>query len=50
MKEKQNIVNFINHLSRNDFKRANRDLATIVNEKVKQRIIAANKELGATKR
>jgi hypothetical protein len=45
MNTKQTISKFINHVTRNDFKKADIQLAAIVNEKIKQRIIAADKKL-----
>ena len=47
MNDKQNIVNFIKHVSSNDFKKANNALAAVVNEKIKQRIQAADRKLAA---
>ena len=45
MNEKKDIINFIKHVSSNDFNRANQALAAVVNEKIKQRIQAADKQL-----
>jgi len=45
MDTKQSISKFINHVARNDFKKADTQLAAIVNEKIKQRIVAADKKL-----
>jgi len=45
MNTKQTIAKFVNHVARNDFKKADQQLAAIVNEKIKQRIQAADKKL-----
>jgi hypothetical protein len=45
MNEKKNIVSFINHVTNNEFKRADAALAAVVNEKIKQRIADANRAL-----
>ena len=46
---KENTINFIKHVSNNDFKKADSALAAIVNEKIKQRIAIANQNLSAQK-
>lgn len=45
MNEKKDIINFIKHVSSNDFNRANQALAAVVNEKIKQRIQAVDRQL-----
>ncbi len=45
MNENQHIVNFIKHVTSNDFNKANEALAAVVNEKIKQRIQAADNQL-----
>lgn len=47
MNEKNEIINFIKHVSGNDFKKANDSLAAVVNEKIKQRIQAVDQKLAA---
>ena len=42
---KENTINFIKHVTNNDFKKADSALAAIVNEKIKQRIAVANQNL-----
>jgi len=49
MKQQKHLVNFINHITNNNFKQANGELAAIVNEKIKQRIRAADQALVSTK-
>ena len=46
MNEKNEIINFIKHVSSNEFKKANSSLAAVVNEKIKQRIATVDKQLG----
>jgi len=45
MDNKQILSKFINNVARNDLKKADQQLAAIVNEKIKQRIQAADKKL-----
>ena len=47
MKEKQNIINLIKHVSGSDYNKANAALAAVVNEKIKQRIQAADRKLAS---
>jgi len=49
MKEKQAIVNFIKNVANNNFKQADALLASIVNEKIKARVQAANAKLTNSK-
>jgi hypothetical protein len=46
---KENTINFIKHVANNDFKKADSDLAAIINEKLKQRIAIANQKLSIQK-
>ena len=50
MNEKNEIVNFIKHVSSNEFKKANDALAAVVNEKIKQRILAVDQKLAANQK
>lgn len=45
MNEKEHLINFIKHVSSSEFKKANNSLAAVVNEKIKQRIAVADKQL-----
>lgn len=45
----QRIKDFINHVVKNDYKKADASLAAIVNEKIKARIRSANAALEASK-
>jgi len=49
MKEKNHIINFINNVGSNNFKKADSSLAEIVNEKLKHRIRVAQQKLTAKK-
>jgi hypothetical protein len=46
---RENTINFIKHVTNNDFKKADSALAAIVNEKIKQRIAVANQNLSTHK-
>ena len=45
----ENTINFIKHVTNNNFKQANDALAAVVNEKIKQRIAVANQNLSTSK-
>lgn len=47
MNQKQEILKFVNHISNNNLKQANIALASIVNEKIKNRIAIANSKLSS---
>lgn len=47
--QKNQILNFINNIANNDLKNANSVLQNIVNEKIKQRIVAADKKINSQK-
>ncbi len=47
--QKQQILTFINNVTNSDLKKANSTLENIVNEKIKQRIAIANKNLSSQK-
>jgi hypothetical protein len=49
MNQKANLVKFIQSVSSNNFKDANRHLTAVVNEKLKLRIQAANSNLTNSK-
>jgi len=49
MKEKVHLTRFIGHITNNNFKQANTEMAAVVNEKIMQRIRAANRALAAPK-
>ena len=49
MKEKNHIINFINNVGSNNFKKADSSLAEIVNEKLKHRIRVAQQRLTTKK-
>jgi len=45
----ESTINFIKHVTNNDFKKADNALAAIVNEKIKQRIAVVNQNLSTSK-
>lgn len=45
----ENTINFIKHVTNNNFKQANDALAAVVNEKIKQRIAVVNQNLSTSK-
>ena len=49
MNEKQQLIQFIKNVSSNDYSKANKALAAVVDEKIKARIATANQKLGGNK-
>ena len=48
MKQDRNVINFIKHVTSNDYKKADEALAAVVNEKLKLRIAATDKKLATS--
>jgi len=49
MEQKQNLIQFIKNVSKEDYAKANSHLTAVVNEKLKARIAAANQKLSNNK-
>lgn len=47
--QRQKILSFVNNITNNELNQANKALEAIVNEKIKQRIAAADKKLASQK-